>query len=485
MTRGSGDGVSPRRSSPTGRSSPKHFKQDGVLKERGGPLGVLSVLGRVRRALWGDLPPEEYGRLAMLSATFMFIVGSYWLLRTQKDALFMKITGSAYIPHAKMVSFVVLVPLILAYSKLVDLVPKQVMFYVICGVYGSVFLGFAMLLGVPGWGVEGDRAPSPSRLLGWAIYLSIESFGSLCVPLFWSFVNSITNLRTAKAGFGLITWGAQFGSVAGPSLSRYGARWGMPVLMAAGGVGVLVVPVLVAAFVRLHPSAAGGDPSSHSHTQTGVVEGLRLILRYPYLLGVLCLATCHEVIATMLDYQLKVELNSQFKTASEVAAYMGVFGQWANGLTFVFSLVGTGFFLNTLGLTACLVLFPGALSVVLLWVMHRGGGADVLFAALVLMKGLSYALNNPCKEILYLPTSKDVKFKAKSWIDSFGGRAAKSLGSLINSQFSPAALSSYSGPISLGLVGFWASVALWTGRKNQQLVDREQVLGEDKPRKPK
>eukprot|EP00906_Rhabdomonas_costata_P035714 RCo050174 len=436
MTRGSGDGVSPRRSSPTGRSSPKHFKQDGVLKERGGPLGVLSVLGRVRRALWGDLPPEEYGRLAMLSATFMFIVGSYWLLRTQKDALFMKITGSAYIPHAKMVSFVVLVPLILAYSKLVDLVPKQVMFYVICGVYGS-------------------------------------------------FVNSITNLRTAKAGFGLITWGAQFGSVAGPSLSRYGARWGMPVLMAAGGVGVLVVPVLVAAFVRLHPSAAGGDPSSHSHTQTGVVEGLRLILRYPYLLGVLCLATCHEVIATMLDYQLKVELNSQFKTASEVAAYMGVFGQWANGLTFVFSLVGTGFFLNTLGLTACLVLFPGALSVVLLWVMHRGGGADVLFAALVLMKGLSYALNNPCKEILYLPTSKDVKFKAKSWIDSFGGRAAKSLGSLINSQFSPAALSSYSGPISLGLVGFWASVALWTGRKNQQLVDREQVLGEDKPRKPK
>jgi AAA family ATP:ADP antiporter len=44
-------------------------------------------------------------------------------------------------------------------------------------------------------------------------------------------------------------------------------------------------------------------------------------------------------------------------------------------------------------------------------------------------------LSSTLGAILYIPTTKDVKFKAKSWIDMFGGRAAKSVGSMINAQF--------------------------------------------------
>ena len=47
---------------------------------------------------------------------------------------------------------------------------------------------------------------------------------------------------------------------------------------------------------------------------------------------------------------------------------------------------------------------------------------------MLLLKGFSYCLNNPCKEILYQPTSSSVKFKAKSWIDIFGQRGSKALG---------------------------------------------------------
>ena len=56
---------------------------------------------------------------------------------------------------------------------------------------------------------------------------------------------------------------------------------------------------------------------------------------------------------------------------------------------------------------------------------------NVFFAVMVLTKGLSYALNNPAKEMMYIPTSKAVKYKAKSWIDLFGGRAAKAAGSSV------------------------------------------------------
>ena len=37
----------------------------------------------------------------------------------------------------------------------------------------------------------------------------------------------------------------------------------------------------------------------------------------------------------------------------------------------------------------------------------------VVFLALILLKGFSYSLNNPCKEILYQPTNSAVKFKSK------------------------------------------------------------------------
>jgi hypothetical protein len=49
---------------------------------------------------------------------------------------------------------------------------------------------------------------------------------------------------------------------------------------------------------------------------------------------------------------------------------------------------------------------------------------QVVFGAMMFLKALSYSLNNPCKEMLYNPTSTDVKFKAKSWIDIFGQRGA-------------------------------------------------------------
>jgi ATP/ADP translocase len=50
---------------------------------------------------------------------------------------------------------------------------------------------------------------------------------------------------------------------------------------------------------------------------------------------------------------------------------------------------------------------------------------------LVLLKGLSYALNLPAKEALYLVTPSEVKSKVKGWIDIFGQRGAKALGAWI------------------------------------------------------
>lgn len=50
-------------------------------------------------------------------------------------------------------------------------------------------------------------------------YCAIESFGSICVSLYWAFVNSSMNVEGAKSAYGLIIAGGNLGSILGPTLA--------------------------------------------------------------------------------------------------------------------------------------------------------------------------------------------------------------------------------------------------------------------------
>lgn len=82
------------------------------------------------------------------------------------------------------------------------------------------------------------------------------------------------------------------------------------------------------------------------------------------------------------------------------------------------------------GLTNTLIAFPTLMVVctLLVWLQPT---IWMVFAVMMVIKGMSYALNNPTKEILYQRTASNVKFKCKSWIDTFGQRSSKAAGSLM------------------------------------------------------
>jgi AAA family ATP:ADP antiporter len=102
----------------------------------------------------------------------------------------------------------------------------------------------------------------------------------------------------------------------------------------------------------------------------------------------------------------------------------------------------------------------------------------VVAGALIIIKGLSYALNNPAKEMMYLPTTKDVRFKAKGWIDMFGSRSSKATGAMVTDFFSNSMpnLLAYGTLISFGLVGVWVLVAMFVGTTFKRLTDNNQVV---------
>ncbi len=434
------------------------------------------MLNKLLRTIWGDLSKDEFKKFGLLAVTFLLIIGAYWLLRPLKDGIFASTVGIKYQPTAKIISLCFLVPLILCYSKLVDIVKKQTLFYIIGSVYIVGFSIVGLLLSHPTIGLA-NKVESTSRYLGWCSYLMIESYGSLMVALFWSFVASSTDPKTAKKGFPLIIFGAQFGAITGPTLATFAKELGLPFLL---GVTVATIAMMIGSIIiynKAIPTEKKDEEKTSSKKKTGMIAGLKIIFTKSYVLGIFAVATFYEIVGTIIDFQMKILARQTYTTPESFTEFLGRFGQIANGIALFFSLVGTSFFIRKFGITFCLTLFP-VLTGIVLSIVYLYPSLWIVFGGMVAIRALTYALNNPSKEILYVPTSKDVKFKAKSWIDMFGARSAKAVGAAVTGTFkhSTTKLMTYGSLISLAVISIWIVAALFVGKKCTQLTESGDII---------
>ena len=494
------------------------------------------MLGRCLKAvatsLYGDIPPDVAERAGIFSALLCFVVGIYWLMRSLKDSVFATIVGLEYQPQAKILSLLVVTVVLFLYNKVVDLAPRHHLFSIVCGAYSLIFVSTALCLMSPTIGLNGpDGTPlpaSPDRLLGWIHYFAIESYGSLAVSLFWQYTNSQVNLKDAKAQYGIITAGGQVGAITGCSLVVGSKRFGVPQLYALGGVLTLVAPCIVLYYHTRYvadgaagasrsqkllaaaeegegeasagsqgsqgsksagppavgaPSQAAGGKGTHQKPVTpGLFEGLRLLFRHPYVMGIFAVSALFEIIATILDYQMKVLGKAAHHSTADFAAFMGFFGQAANSVSLVFSLLGTSFVIRTFGVRITLMLFP-AMLIVAVRVVYSAPSMWVLFGVMVSIKGLAYALNNPSKEMLYMATTDSIKFKAKSWIDVFGGRASKAVGSVVTNTFKKPVenLMFYGSLVSFCIASALLLIAALLGSTFEKLSATGRTIGSEEP----
>mmetsp|Transcript_12974 Transcript_12974/g.34471 ORF Transcript_12974/g.34471 Transcript_12974/m.34471 type:complete len:534 (+) Transcript_12974:211-1812(+) len=452
-----------------------------------------SAFERVFERLYGKMTFEEKLRLIWLAGTLFFIIGGYWLLRSLKDPVIATICGVEYIPKAKMLSVLVVLVLVFVYNKLIDMFPKHQLFYIVGGFYAGLFTLIACLLAAPATAQTSiyNTNASPYRLIGWISYCSIESFGSIGVSLFWAFTNSTYNLEGAKKAYGLMVACAQLGSIAGPTLVSVGTEaYGVPTIYFCGALCMVAMVASIYGYnLRFPQQPDSPRASAKKKSSAGMTEGLVLFWKYHYVKGIFALSCLFMVEVTILDYSMKVLAKAKFDgehpgdphaATRAFASFMGVFGQAANGLSFCFSLLGTSMVIRRLGLNRTLLLFP-TLCLGAICFVYTTPTLEAVFLAMLLLKGFSYCLNNPCKEILYQPTSSNVKFKAKSWIDVFGARGSKALGSVVTNAFSDSAadLLSYGAFVGMSVASFLIYVAWWQGREFDNLIDGGVKLGEE------
>jgi AAA family ATP:ADP antiporter len=284
----------------------------------------------------------------------------------------------------------------------------------------------------------------------------------------------------------MILAGAQAGALIGSGLTCYAQTFdnlfdqdmSFPFLLMVASLTILIVPFLIKFFMSVvHGETTEQERQEAKKPKTGFFEGLRLLLTSPYLLGVFVVATVYEIVGTIMDLQMKLLAKAAVGSGAPLTSFMGKFGLAGNLVPLVLALFGTSYIIRNYGVRFCLVAFPTAVACAVVYVKFNPSLWPA-FAAMVVIKGLTYALNNPVKEMLYIPTSKDVKFKAKGWIDGFGARLSKAGGAGINGFFANSLpnLMFFGSIISLGIIGFWVMIALILGTSYNKLIEEKKII---------
>ena len=189
--------------------------------------------------------------------------------------------------------------------------------------------------------------------------------------------------------------------------------------------------------------------------------GLRMIFRYEYLKLVLAASVLYEIALTCMHYELNLigldrfgvgisivdesdhltnptattttNSDSEEEAGITYIQFMGWYGQTVNILSLFLSFYAFPRLIKNYGLSTTIRIFPTVLLLVtiLAFVMFPRN-LYFLFISLSICKALTYSVHDPSEEVLYMPTSDAVKFKAKFWIDVVGQRIAKAIGSVIN-----------------------------------------------------
>jgi AAA family ATP:ADP antiporter len=438
--------------------------------------------------LWGDLTKDELKKFSLLSLGFFFLIGSFWPLKTLKDSIFINTVGAVNLPLAKLYSLLCFFPVVMGYSYLVDYISKERLIYLFSTIAALVGFGFSYLLMDPQIGLA-NPIVDPSRLIGWFFYCFIECYISLILSTYWSFVNDITPPESAKKGYGLIIFGTQLGGFTFITAANLFSRNHNLYAQRAPYISFFcfllffgVAGVVYALTHYVNKNELAGYPGTQEKKVTSpstpfqkikFIDGLFLLITRPYVMGIFMVVWLQEILGTIMTYQIYLQLESVHQHAGMRNAFLFDFSLLIQLIACLFGFFGTSFFQRRFGIKTCLVGYPLMIaSLTLIYFLYPS--LYVIAGVLIISKALNYAFNQPTKEILYIPTSHDTKYKSKAWIDMFGLRFGKMTGAFVNT-FATTHGSIIAG-LMFSILGLWSIVAHAIGTTFNKITEENKII---------
>ncbi len=452
---------------------------------------------RIAHALWGKFESwQELKKFGFMALIFFCIIGTFWGIKPSKDSIFAATVGIDLLPWAKVVSILFIVPLVMLYSRLIDRYDRQKVFYIlICG-YGLLAFVFYYFLSHPHYGIA-NEVESATRLVGWLWYVYVDSFISLMIAVFWVIATDTTLPESARRGFPLIYLFGQLGNIVGPLVlraSRFGFATSAPIVGIAGFI-MFGIAALMWIFIKTTPkellrsykgACATTKKEKKEKKNAGFFEGLRLIANNWYLLGIFLVVFIYDAVVVIFDFHFHAMAKAAFPQEVANAEYLSQFGVWTGVVALLCILLGINNIQRWLGMRASLIFMPILVGIATITLKFYPT-LSVVFWIMVFAKAVNYALNQPTVKQLYIPTSKDARYKSQGWIETFGVRGAKSVGSLFNatrglfkSKYGAIVginiFLTLSTTVSLGAVACWLFLALSVGKRYDNAVKKNEIV---------
>jgi len=433
-----------------------------------------SLLDRLL-SIFTDVRAGEGVSALLLAANVFYLLAFYSVLKIVRDTLILEEAGAvaaSYSAAGQALLMLVFVPAYGAFASRVNRI------WLICGVtafFASHLLVFYAL------GIAGVR-------ISIAFYLWIGVFNMVAVAQFWAFANDVYSSERGKRLFPLVGIGASLGAVLGSAITSFVFENVGPYLLMLVAAGGLLVPVGLTVWVHRRESGrAAEEPEAAAQAEQPLDKegGFQLVLRQRYLLLIAMMVLLFSLVNTLGGFIL----NSMIATeaAARVAAgppggpderaligtMVGTIQTSVNLLAFLLQAFVVSRIFKYVGVRAALFILPA---------IALGGytlmAVVPLFAivswAKILENSVDYSIQNTTRHALFLPTSREAKYKAKQAIDSFFVRAGDLLQAVV--VFAGTALmftTRHYAILNVVFIAIWLVLAVGIAREHRRLTADE------------
>lgn len=381
-----------------------------------------SVLERALRIVT-DVHAGEGVTVVLMAFNLFLVLTAYYMLKTIREALILTEGGAAVKTYSSAGQAVLLLALVPAFGLLasrvnrVKLLRAVTLFFVV-----NIVLFFVLGLA---------RVP-----IGVAFFIWVGIFNVMIVAQYWAFANDIYTPDQGKRLFAIVGLGSNIGAWLGAFWASHLIRQLGPYRLLLLAAGILATCVLVAEVInrRQKERVAATGKADDSDKPLGKEGGFQLIAKDRYLLLIAVLIVVLNVVNTTGEYVLgKLVVSESVARFGETEAsldarqkfiggFYGDFFSYVNLASFLLQMFAVSRIIKVLGVGGAmfihpLVAFVGYLSV------FRWPGLATARICKVFDNTIDYSLGKTAQQALWLPTSREAKYKAKQAVDSFFMRA--------------------------------------------------------------
>jgi AAA family ATP:ADP antiporter len=433
-------------------------------------------------------PGEESAALWMLSSVFLNLA-AYYFVKPARDGL-LAVSPVAGLSETELKAYssfaqsLVLLGALPVYDHIARSLTRRKL-------VTTTTLFFAANL-VVFWALQPGLLIATPRFTGIVFYLWVGILNVFIVAQFWSFAADLYSDEAGKRLFPLIAIGATAGAATGSWISKQ-------LVLLVGTYGLLLVAavVLVASLgtIRRAESRAERDDdrsnagNGDEHSSAG---GLRLVFSQNFLLATALLVLVANWVNTngenLLFGSVEKALHAKAAAAGvgdleafirdRTTEFYGDLFFWVNVCALFLQSVVASRVLRYAGFAALLMTLP-CVALVSYAMMAIHPHLSVIRVMKIAENSTDYSLQNTAKQVLWLPTSADVKYRAKAAIDPLFVRAGDAL----------AAATAFVGlnllalpirglfAVNVGLVAVWLVLATVVGREHRRLTRAARARG--------